>query len=63
MYTDGGEESQRRNLSATLGAMPDGSTVRIMVINFGDSSANDAGMSVHFDNVVVGDHIDDLEVP
>lgn len=48
---------------STMSAMPAGSQVRAISINFGDTSTNDAGMSVHLDNVVVGDVTYDFEVP
>lgn len=38
---------------ATLAEMPAGSTVLFMVLNVGDTSANDTGVGGYYDNVVV----------
>lgn len=38
---------------ATLAGMPAGSHVRAIVINVGDTSANDAGLAGYYDNVVI----------
>lgn len=48
---------------STLAEMPTGSQVRVVSVNFGDTSTNDTGMSAYFDNVVVSGTTYDFEVP
>lgn len=48
---------------ATLDGLASGSTVRSIVLNFGDTSANDEGEGVYYDNVIVGSHSYDFEPP
>ncbi len=38
---------------STLAGMPTGSTVSVVALNLGDSSANDAGLAGYFDKVVI----------
>lgn len=61
--TTSGSRTVEEPCPSTLGEMPEGSQVRVMSINFGDTSLNDTGMSAYFDSVVVSGTTYDFEVP